>query len=401
MDPAVKSDCAPRDRRIVVHVDMDAFFAAIEQLDHPEYRGRPVVVGADPRGGRGRGVVSAASYEARPYGIHSALPISTAWTRCPHAVYLRPRFQRYTEMSRLVMDILGRYSPLVEQVSIDEAFLDCTGTEKLFGDELGRSIKESIRTETGLTASVGVAPNKSVAKIASELGKPDGLVVCTVGGEREFLAPLPLSSLWGAGRKTVDALESLGFRRVGDVAACDPSRLSRIFGKHGTTLWELARGIDTRPVASSRCRKSISEEITFDTDTADVEMLEQVLFSIADRLTRKMRRESLRAKTVTLKIRLQGFETHTRSRSLRKAIDDMAAVRDTALELFRRFDRGGRKVRLIGIGVSNLCRSGEGQLELFENGDRENRERTTQTLLDRMKELYGEKVTRASFLSDG
>jgi DNA polymerase-4 len=388
-------------RRTVVHVDMDAFYAAVEQHDNPELVGRPVVVGADPRGGRGRGVVSAASYEARPFGIHSALPISTAWRRCPHAVYLRPRFSRYRAVSRRVMDILEKFSPLVEQISIDEAFLDCSGTEKLFGEDgdLGRSIKDAIRGETGLTASVGIASNKSVAKIATELGKPDGLMVCPRGGEGEFLAPLPLGYLWGAGRKTVDTLARHGFRTIGDVARCPLAWLSRIFGKYGTRLWELANGIDPRSVHSSSYRKSISEEITFDSDTDDTEMLEGMLFSIADRLTRRMRRESIRGRTVTLKIRLTGFETHTRSRTLGAAVDGMERVRDTALALFREFDRSGRRVRLIGIGVSNLIGTEKGQLELFDGGDAE-RSRRTQDLLDRMKDLYGEKVIRASFLPD-
>jgi hypothetical protein len=207
--------------RVIVHVDMDAFYASVEQLDFPEYRGRPVVVGADPCGGRGRGVVSAASYEARKYGIHSAQPISHAYRSCPSAVFLRPRFHRYMELSGMVMSILSGFSPLVEQISIDEAFLDCTGTTGIFGSEkqIAAEIKARIKEKTGLTASVGIATNKSVAKIASELCKPDGLLICPAGGEKEFLKKLTLSHLWGAGKKTIERLGRMGFLTIGDIAS--------------------------------------------------------------------------------------------------------------------------------------------------------------------------------------
>jgi nucleotidyltransferase/DNA polymerase involved in DNA repair len=382
----------------IVHVDMDAFYAAVEQLDHPEYRGRPVVVGADPAGGSGRGVVSAASYEARRFGIHSALPISAAWKQCPHAVYLSPRIHRYEEISRRVMEILDGFSPRVEQLSIDEAFLDCTGTGRLLGspEELGRKIKESICADTGLTASVGIAPCKSVAKIASDLCKPDGLMICPPGGEREFLAPLPVKLLWGAGAKTTQRLAQLGCETVGDVARTSREVLERVLGSWGGRLWELANGIDPRPVVSLGGRKSISEEITFDRDTGDLARIEQVLFAVADRVTGRMRKERIAGRTVALKIRLQGFETHTRSRTLDRAVNDTQTVRDTGVELFRGFDRGGRKVRLIGLGLSNLrpCEGG-GQLNLFATPEVSD---PTDELLDLMRDRYGDKVTRASFL---
>jgi nucleotidyltransferase/DNA polymerase involved in DNA repair len=387
--------------RIIVHVDMDAFYASIEQMDCPDYRGKPVVVGADPQGGRGRGVVSAASYEARGYGIHSALPISTAYKRCPHAVFLRPRFKRYVELSKQIMNILDAFSPLVEQISIDEAFLDCSGTENLFGSnrKLGVQIKGRIREETGLVASVGIATNKSVAKIASDLQKPDGLCICPPGKEREFMAPLPLGRLWGAGQRTVERLKRLGFTNVGSIQSCSKKKLQELFGKYGYKLWELACGIDERSVSRYTARKSISQERTFGRDSSDDAFIEHVLFQLSDSVTRQMRTEGVRGRTVNVKIRLAPFETHTRSLTLPRPVHDMKTVRDTVLELYRAFDRKGKKIRLVGVGVSNLHREEmpfTAQLDLF-GGDQDGGN-DADKLLDQMKRLYGDKVTRASFL---
>ncbi len=384
--------------RIIVHVDMDAFFASVEQLDNPAYRNRPVVVGADPLGGRGRGVVSASSYEARVYGIHSAMPISQAYRRCPDAVYLRPRFKRYSELSTRIMGVLGEFSPLVEQISIDEAFLDCSGTLRLFGtrENLGMDIKKRLIGRTGLGASVGIAGNKSVAKIASDLEKPDGLTVVPENGDRAFIAPLPIGRLWGVGRKTLALLTSAGFVRVEDVANAPEERLVRLLGRYGHKLRELANGVDTRPVTpGSGDRKSISEETTFSEDMWDREAIEHVLFGIADRLSRKMRYLGIRGRTVTLKIRLEGFETHTKSRTLQRATNSLKLIRSTAIELFRSLERS-KRVRLVGIGVSNL---GESPVQpgLFEKTATEEEGRV-EKVLDSMKKKYGEKVTRAAFL---
>jgi DNA polymerase-4 len=394
--------------RTIVHVDMDAFFTSIEQLDNGDYRGKPVVVGADPKGGRGRGVVSASSYEARKYGIHSAMPISRAYRLCPDAIFLRPRFSRYAEVSHQVMEILDSFSPLVEPLSIDEAFMDCTGTENLFGPpiELGMKIKDTIRNETGITASVGIAPNKSIAKIASDLQKPDGLTICQPGKEREFLSPLSLEKLWGAGEKTVTFLHDRGFKTIGDVAAQPLHELERILGKWGTHLWHLANGIDDRPVVSERTRKSISEEITFDEDIADSEPLRDAILSIADRLSRRMRHHEIKGRTVTLKIRLEGFLTFTRARTLNQAIYDMFTIRDTALQLYENFDRQGKRVRLIGIGVSNLEDESEGQirqLELFSSDEDvvskpSPKREALEKILDDLKENFGDHVSRASLI---
>lgn len=397
--------------RTIVHVDMDAFFASIEQMDFKEYRYRPVVVGADPHGGRGRGVVSAASYEARTYGIHSAMPISTAYRLCPSAVFLRPRMRRYMEVSEQVMKVLYDFSPLIEQVSIDEAFLDCTGTLKLIGPppELGRRIKGRILEKASLTASVGIATNKSVAKIASELEKPDGLVICPPGEERTFLSELPVRSLWGAGKRTVEKLSELGYTMIGDVARCSSEKLLKEFGKVGLHLWELANGIDEREVNTHWERKSISEETTFEKDVDSDAYIEQVLFKIADSLSRKARNEKLKGRTIILKVRLQGFETFTRSRTLDCSVDDTESIRTVSTALYRGFNRKGKRVRLIGIGLSKLEGGTDektGQLELFGPPSKRADSKSpgmggdtcADRILDEMQRLYGRKVTRAAFL---
>ncbi len=401
---------------IIAHVDMDAFYASIEQMDKAEYKDKPVVVGADPRGGKGRGVVCAASYEAREYGIHSAMPISRAYRLCPHAVFMRPRMARYTEVSKQVMEILYEFSPLVEQISVDEAFLDCSGTGRLIGPPMtiaGR-IKERILQETSLTASVGIASNKSVAKIASELCKPDGLLVCPFGNEKGFIKKLPLKYLWGAGKKTIDKLNSLGYSTIGDVASGPQDVLEKIFGKHGVNLWRLANGIDNRPVQSVGSRKSISEETTFNQDVASDNYIEHILFRISDRLTRKMRNLGIKGKTVSIKIRLHDFDTYTRSRTLEGRVNDTQTVRTVSLELYRQFSREGRKVRLVGVSVSNLDTNMPEPLEQFELFREESVQKNEidvdtgaafksgehDDLLDEMKRIYGEKITRAAFLKN-
>lgn len=391
--------------RAIVHVDMDAFFASIEQLDNMRYRGKPVVVGANPKGGKGRGVVSASSYEARRYGIHSAMPISRAYRLCPHAIFLPPRFSRYSAVSDSVMETLKRFSPLVEPISIDEAFLDCTGTETLFGTQrdLGMIIKNEMHRETGLTASVGIASNKSIAKIASDLHKPDGLTICPPREEREFLSKLPLEKLWGAGKKTVALLESMGFHTIGDVASFPLKDLEKIMGKWGTHLWHLANGIDNRPVANQEGYKSMSEEITFEEDVSGDETVYTTLLSIADRLSRRMRNHGLRGRTVNLKIRLEGFETYSRAHTLHRVIDDMFTLRDAAWELYREFDRKGKRVRLIGISMSNLNGNEEdqGQLELFSpesQHDLSPKREKLEKVLDHLRENFGNHVSRASLM---
>ncbi|KAA3657822.1 MAG: DNA polymerase IV [Calditrichaeota bacterium] len=385
--------------RVIMHLDMDAFFAAVEQLDNPEYRGKPVVVGADPKQGTGRGVVSTASYEARKYGIHSALPISKAYRLCPHAIFLRGRMHRYAELSHQVMDIIKNYSPVLEQISIDEAFVDISGCIRLFGPtkNIGLKIKEDIHAQTGLRASVGIAPNKFIAKIASDLEKPDGLTICEKDGEKAFLAPLPIRKLWGIGARTEERLQNMGIKTIGDIADFDAKKLTTKLGVWGFGLWKLANGIDNRKVGTPHKRKSISEERTFYEDVADYNMVEKTLFKIADDLSRTMRRKSLKGRTITLKLRLEGFETHTRSKKLTDYVHDADSLRAVAVDLFRKFPIAERKVRLVGIAVSQLNTLGGEQLPLFDNTVINNEE--LEKLLDELKQRFGEKVVmRGSFL---
>jgi len=399
--------------RSILHIDMDAFFAAVEILDNPEYRGKPVVIGADPKGGKGRGVVSTASYEARVFGIHSAMPISQAYRRCPHAIFLPGRPHRYGEISRQVMSILKDFSPVIQQISIDEAFLDITQTARPMGGPLAvaQKIKQRIKDEIGLTASIGMAGNKFVAKVASDLQKPDGLTICEGGKEKEFLAPLPIGRLWGVGKKTEEHLTKLGFRTIADMAAVSQDFLAKKFGKWGSHLWQLANGIDDRPVEEWGPQKSISHEHTFDVDQDDVAMLEHTLWSLADGLSLEMRDANLKGRSLTLKIRLEGFISHTRQRSLGDYTNDAVTMRDVALELFRKFDRQGKRVRLLGIGMSRLnnesiqskdgsiavLESGGEQLELFsetapllENAQQASHSEKIGELIDTLRNKYGE-----------
>lgn len=413
--------------RTIVHVDMDAFYAAVEELDHPEYRGKALIIGADPKGGQGRGVVSTCNYAARKFGVHSAQPVSVAYRLCPQGLFVPPNYPRYSELSKRIMQILQSFSPTVEQVSIDEAFLDCTGTERLFGPppELGRRIKSAIREQTELTASVGIAPNKYIAKVASDLEKPDGLTICPTDGEREFLAGLPVERLWGAGKKTVLKLKNLGYWQIGDLARAQLEEVRRTLGNHGEHFWRLANGLDDRPVLTGWRRKSISEETTFESDVDDDARLEQTLYKIAETLTRNLRREEARGRTIVLKIRLTGFETFTRSKTIAGPTDETKLIRETALQMFRAFDRKGKAVRLIGIGVSNLLFADEpdpaaanpraAQMDLFGDlnkaatggsgmpaepgGDERDRsERRRDELLDDLKDKFGSHVKRGSLL---
>jgi DNA polymerase-4 len=304
--------------RKIVHVDMDAFYAAIEQLDHPELRGRPVIVGGDPAG---RGVVSTASYEARKFGVHSAMPAAQARRLCPQAVFLRPRFARYQEVSQQIRAILYSYTPLVEPISLDEAFLDLTGTERLLGpaEEVAREIKRRVREETGLTCSVGVGPNKFLAKLASSLAKPDGFLVVREGEELAFLEDLPIERLWGVGEATAKRLRGLGITTVGQLRGLALEELLDKFGSLGRSLYELARGIDRSPVIPEREARSLGAERTFPEDLTDPEEMERVLFSLSEEVGRRLREERLKARTVQLKVRFADFTTITRALTLPQA----------------------------------------------------------------------------------
>jgi nucleotidyltransferase/DNA polymerase involved in DNA repair len=387
----------PRHRRTVLHVDMDAFFAAVEQRDRPELRGQPVIVGADPRGGRGRGVVSTASYEARRFGVFSAMPISEAFRRCPHGVYLFPDMGRYARESERIMEILGRFTDLVEPVSIDEAFLDVTGSGRALGsgEAIARKLKQAIRDGTQLTASVGVAASKLVAKVASDLHKPDGLTVVAPGTEQAFLAPLPVRRLWGVGPKMEETLARLGVATLGDLATLDPGRLARRVGTHGHDLQRLARGEDDRPVSSAAAgAKSLGQEHTYGADTADPDRLRATLLQLADAVAGRLRSHGLRARTITLKYRDQDFRTTTHARTLKRATDAGDDLFRVASALFAEV-HGRSRVRLLGIYASHLGEP-EPQLRLF---DAPSAPRPVDRLRDELRRRFGDDaVTRASLL---
>jgi len=380
----------------ILHVDLDAFFAAVEQRDRPDLRGRPVVVGGSG-GPEGRGVVSAASYEARRFGVHSAMPLRTAAALCPGAVFLPVDGRKYAAVSRDVMTILGRFTPLVEQISIDEAFLDVSGSESLFGppEAIARAIKTAIRSEAGLTASVGVACTKLVAKIASDLRKPDGLVVVPPGEEATFLAPLPIGRLWGVGEKTRLALADFGVRTIGDLAEIPPDALRRRFGEHGAQLSERARGIDRSPVERPQDARSVSHEHTFDTDTSDRDVIERTLLGLSEGVAARLRAAGLRAGTVAVKVRDSDFATHTRQRALAEPTDLADPIWRTSKELARPLLRGIR-VRLLGVAARNLVEPS--QLPLFAEAD-EDRKRRTVEAVDEIRRRFGPRaVTRARLL---
>ena len=379
---------------------MDAFFAAVEQLDHRHYRGKPVIVGADPKGGKGRGVVATASYEARKYGVCSAMPISQAYKRCPHGIYVRGRSKRYYEVSQQIMTILKDFTPVIEKISIDEAFLDLTGSLNLFGgaEAIGQLLKTRILKEIHLTASIGIAPNKFLAKIASDLEKPDGFVMVKEREEKSFLKNLPISRLWGVGKKTEMVLKKMGIETIGQIAQIPEQELNRKFGKWGNALWRLSNGIDERPVVPWGPQKSISQETTFDEDTDDDEFLEKTLFRLADELSRMMRKENLKGRSITLKIRLEDFSTYTRSRTLSDFVDSTQILKGVAIDLYRQFNKKNMKVRLLGIGVSQLNSISGEQLGLFEQEAPLNEKITK--LLDSLKDEYGEDAVKRAALLD-
>jgi DNA polymerase-4 len=356
--------------RTILHCDLDAFYASVEQRDHPEYRGKPVIVGGGPKE---RGVVSAASYEARMFGVHSAMPLRQAGKLCPHGIFVPGDFAAYEIASDAVMSLFADRTPLVEPISLDEAFLDITGTAHLFGgpEACGRDLKRAVREEVGLVLSVGLASNKLCAKVASDLRKPDGFVVVPPGGEAAFLAPLPLKRLWGVGPKTQRVLEDLGMRTIGDLARADPALLEARLGEHGATIARRANGIDDdREVhADAGDPKSIGHAHTFDRDTLDRAPIESTLLRLAEGVGRRLRTHELRGRTVTLQLRVAPFETRTRQRTLTEPTADDLKIFEIARTLLRDALAADRKagrvspVRLVGVTVSGLV--GGQQLDLF------------------------------------
>jgi DNA polymerase-4 len=351
-------------KRAILHVDMDAFFAAIEQRDNPKLRGKPVVVGAGPRE---RGVVAAASYEARKFGIHSATPSRTAYKLCPQAVFVSPNFAKYKRVSEQIMAIFDRFTPLVEAVSIDEAFLDVSGAVKNFDDavDIARKIKAQIRAETQLTASVGVAPNKFLAKLASDLNKPDGLTVIAEEEKIQILSPLPVTKIVGVGKVTAQKLHELGIQTIGDLQRYSVEKLRERFGNVAVELHALAHGEDDREVVTEEEAKSVSSEHTFDRDTADLDEIRRCLLEQSEKVARRLRRENMAARTVQLKLRYADFTTITRRKTLREPTQDELVLYRVAEQLLLAQNLKGKRIRLIGVGGSTLAKP-EIQMELFE-----------------------------------
>lgn len=375
--------------RNIIHLDMDAFYPSVEVLDHPELKGKPVIVG----GTSDRGVVSSASYEARTFGVHSAQPMVTARRLCPGGVFLPVRMNRYREVSEQVFEIFHRFTPLVEPVSIDEAFLDVTSSIRLFGqpEAIAREIKALIVQETGLTASAGVAPSKFVAKIASDMDKPDGLTVVTPENVRAFLDPLLIEKMWGVGKVTRETLGRLGARTFGDLSRMPVRVLERRFGKQGLMMHQLSQGLDERPVVPQREIKSVGHEETFARDIKEIEEARREILALANRVARRMRRKGMRGKTVTLKVKYGDFVQITRSTTLPHATDDGLEIFSNASRLLLSTEAGKRPIRLLGISLSQLeLLHGERQLSLFQREDESRKRRDLNAALDSVLEKHGE-----------
>lgn len=379
---------------VIAHIDMDAFFAAIEQRDNPALLGKPVVVGADPKGGKGRGVVSTCSYEARRYGIHSAMPISMAYRRCPRAVFLPVHMDKYFGVSREVFSILNDFTPDVEPVSIDEAFLDLTGSRHLFESALDacRGMKERIKAELRLTASVGIAPTKMAAKIASDYSKPDGLLEIAPLKMLDFLWPLPVERMWGVGAAMQKELDKLGVKTIGDLARTPEALLCGHFGERGRHLYALARGVDEREVRRDDEMKSVSHEHTFETDTEDKRRIYDVLSALSEKVSRRLRRHGLKARTVTLKVRLKDFRTFTRDHTFPERTNFFEPIYATSRMLFDAFHREGFQYRLVGVRAAHF-HDPYVRESLFDDPKAEKLERMHKAI-DRIKDKFGDGMIR-------
>jgi DNA polymerase-4 len=381
----------------IIHIDMDAFYASVEQHDNPALQGRPVVVGGDPER---RGVVSAASYEARTYGVHSAMPSSQARRLCPQGVFLPVRMHRYREVSGQIFQILREFTPLIEPLSLDESFLDVTGSEKLFGPapQIAKEAKRRIRETTGLTASAGIAPNKFLAKIASDYRKPDGLVEIKPEEVQDFLRELPISKLWGVGKATEEVLKGMGILKVGQLALFPAEKIERKLGKFGLELMALARGEDDRPVSPESEAKSISQEETFTPDLENLEQMKRVLLDQAEQVGWELRKQKLKGSTVTVKVRYPDFTLVTRSLTLPFPTDQGIEIYQTAMKLLSRTEALQRRARLLGVGLSNFIHRDDPEQYLLFGSRREKTARSVQAM-DRIWERFGpEAIKRASLL---
>jgi len=374
--------------RQIIHVDMDAFYASVEQLDNPDLQGKAVVVGgaADKRG-----VVSAASYEARKFGVHSAMPMSQAIRLCPQAVILPVRMKRYVELSRHIHAIFQAYTPQIEPISLDEAFMDVTGSVGLFGnaEKIGREIKQKIKAQLGLVASVGIAPNKFLAKLASDLDKPDGFVHITDDNRQAVLDPLPVSRIWGIGKVTGKTLTSRGLNTIGQLRETPFESLRSILGNQTEHVLNLAQGIDDRSVESDREARSISTEQTFATDMEDKEFLLSILLHQVEEVAHRLRASRLQAKTMTLKLRYGNFKTITRRSTLEYPTNLTSVLWQEATDIFEKWHtKSARPLRLLGFGVSGLSDEGSGQQSLFADPEEEKQKRLDQAF-DAIRNRYG------------
>jgi DNA polymerase-4 len=378
---------------MILHVDMDAFYASVEERENPSLVGLPVIVGGTVEG---RGVVAAANYEARKFGVHSAMAAGRALRLCPQAVVIKPRLDFYAAISRQIREIFEQFTPLIEPLSLDEAFLDATGSEGIFGSsaEIGRQIKQRIRAELQLVASVGVAPNKFLAKIASDLKKPDGFVVVEPGEEQAFLDPLPVGRLWGVGKVTGQVFERLAIRTIGQLRRMPLDTLNHLFGSAGEHYWRLAHGIDHRPVLPDREAKSISNETTFAEDISDIALLRAWLVELVEQVARRLRRHDIKGRIVELKVRFADFKTISRSLTLAEPTNITQELLDAGLEMLtKRLPPGHLPVRLLGFGVTKLDGSETSQLQLFDQPDRESH-RELDRVADQIAAKFGNLAIR-------
>lgn len=380
---------------MIIHVDMDAFYASVEIRDNPSLCGKPVVVGGSPQG---RGVVSAASYEARQFGIHSAMPAAQAIRLCPNAVFVRPRMEHYVAISKQIREIFFRFTSLVEPISLDEAFLDVSGCEQLFGPapDIARQIKQQLKTELELTASAGVAPNKFIAKVASDLDKPDGMVIVPKDGVQQFLDPLPIHRVWGIGPRTEKRFGALGVSTIAGIRGLPLDVLKRQFGINSDHFWRLSRGLDSRPVVSERESKSVSHETTFPVDIEDAETLHAWLQELAGQVAMRLRRLEIKGKTVQIKVRFSDFRTITRRQTMDEYSFLTRDIEVRAREMLRKvLAEHNQPVRLVGVGVSNLSNKEAVQRQLFDGENRRKHARIDKTC-DELKQKFGTAAIRTA-----